>query len=86
MVKTADFKYRAFLVFPDNLPICGLKQEVTLRQGQDISGFASNQHAIHANLIGFRIDFNIGSSTIVNHILLADLSAVGYRRNHLSES
>src|SRR5450432_921971 len=53
-----------------------LEQEITLRQRQHASRLAGEQLTIGANLICFRIHFDLRRSRVVNHIRLADLSAI----------
>src|SRR5579872_7321621 len=58
------------------LPERRLEQEIPLRQRQHARRLAGKQFTVGANLVGFRIHFELWRGGIVDHVFLPDVAAV----------
>src|SRR5262245_52260474 len=62
-----------------------LEQEIPLRQRQNLRRLAGEQFAVRAHFVGLRIDFDLLHGGIVNHVALADGSAILHRHSAFGE-
>src|SRR5439155_25641131 len=52
------------------------EQEIALRHRQHLGRRAGEQFAVGGDLVGFRIDLNVGRRAVVHHAFLADVARV----------
>ena len=53
----------------------GSEQEVALGHGEDGGGFAGEEDAVGADLVGFGIYLDVGGGVVVDHVGFADAAA-----------
>lgn len=87
----AEFnEFRSLCFFGDemgcDMHVARSKQKVALRHWQHFGGFASQELTVGAHFVSFWIDLHVGSITIQNHVLLANLANVFYRANVFSKT
>ena len=65
------------------LTLAASKQEIPLRQGKLGGGLRGDDHPVHADLVGLRVDLYVGEEVVVDEISLTE-GARDFRRPRAS--
>ena len=62
-----------------------LEKKIALREWKNVRGFAGDVCTVNPHFVGFRIDFDVGSGAVVNHVFFADAAAIADRPDNFLE-